>query len=269
MQTPRIDHTQLTPDLLDQLDTPLIVQNWPLPPRNLPPEQLKQQLHDETLWIYDRNAGDSWQEMTAEQFVTAWIQPQADPRLNVVDVYLPDPHFDAIFPVHAAFDANNVLLQDDRTRHYRRSVVLSAPGAYTPMHVDGYGCGGWMYLIEGQKLWELVHPDQAMALWDAQKRDFRDAALDVPETAVWTATLQAGELLICPPGFVHRVQTPVRCTGFGGAYLPRGQVPRALEVWHREQAHGVAGPLDFASVLAAAEASISPAAASAKELDLH
>lgn len=248
---PRINFAAFTPDILDHLETPLVVEGWPTPPRELSPERLQAELGAQMLWVYDRNLGDSWQEYTAAEFVAQWTSAHPNPGLNVVDVYLQDPRFDVIFPVPPAFDGNNVLLQDARTAHYRRSVVLTAPGAYTPMHVDSYGAGGWMYLIEGEKHWELAHADTAAGLWDEAALDYADPKAGTWPEAVptWTATLRAGELMVCPPGFVHRVATPVRCTGFGGAYIPRGQVARALDVWAAEKAHGVAGDLDLAELM--------------------
>lgn len=248
---PRIAYQLLTPEVLNALTAPVVVTGWPTPPRDLSADALKQWLEGQLLWVYSRNAGDAWQEWSADAFVDALSGPDADPGLNVVDVYLPDSRFDAVFPVHPAFDAVNLLNADPRTAHYRRSVVMTAPGAYTPMHVDSYGCGGWMYLISGQKYWELAHAEHAAALWDPATEDYAD-----PRTGnwpdglpTWTTTLCAGEMMVCPPGFVHRVATPERCVGFGGAYLPPGHVARGVEVWRREQALGQAGDLDFADVL--------------------
>lgn len=262
---PRVDHRALTAEMLEGLTTPIIVTGWPAPPRQLDADQLKDWLRDQVLWVYSRNSGDAWREWTAGDFVDAWSADDADPGLNVVDVYLPDARFDAIFPVHPALDAVNLLNADPRTAHYRRSVVLTAPGAYTPMHVDSYGCGGWMYLISGEKHWELVHAEHAAGLWDANTTDYADPrAGNWPDNVpTWTATLSAGEMMICPPGFVHRVATPVRCVGFGGAFLPTGHVARGVEVWRREQALGQAGSLDLADVLHRAGAGAGPEAQAA------
>ncbi len=257
---PRINYQELTPEVLDGLTTPIVVTGWPAPPRALTAEELKQWLHGQLLWVYERNAGDAWREWSAEDFVDAWSAPNPSPGLNVVDVYLQDPRFDAVFPVHPAFDAANLLNGDPRTAHYRRSVVLTAPGAYTPMHVDSYGCGGWMYLISGQKEWELVHAEHAARLWNETTQDYADPrAGDWPEhTPTWTTMLSAGEMMVCPPGFVHRVATPVRCVGFGGAFLPAGHVRRGMSVWRREQALGQAGSLDLADVLQHVSANAAP-----------
>ncbi len=256
-----LDYQALTPAVLDALTAPVVVTGWPAPPRALSVEALKTWLDGQILWVYARNAGDTWQEYAAGDFLDAWAAPDADPGLNVVDVYLQDPRFDAVFPVHPALDAANLLNRDARTAHYRRSVVLTAPGAYTPMHVDSYGCGGWMYLIEGEKHWELAHAAHGPGLWDAQTEDYADPRSgNWPDgVPTWTATLRAGEMMICPPGFVHRVATPVRCVGFGGAFLPEGHIGRGVEVWRREQTLGTAGSLDFADVLTQATATAAPA----------
>ncbi len=258
---PRLDHQALTAETLDGLTTPIVVTGWPLPPRHLATDALQHWLRDQVLWVYARNSGDTWQEWSAADFLAAWAAPDADPGLNVVDVYLPDGRFDAVFPVHPALDAANLLNADPRTAHYRRSVVLTAPGAYTPMHVDSYGCGGWMYLISGEKHWELADAALGADLWDATTQDYADPrAGNWPDgTPTWTATLRAGEMMICPPGFVHRVATPVRCVGFGGAFLPAGHVARGVEVWRREQVLGQAGSLDLADVLTHAGSNATPA----------
>ncbi len=253
---PRIHWQDLTSDLLNRLETPLIVEGWPTPPRRLPPDELEVCLGNQVLWVYDSNHGDTWQEYLARDFIAVWSAPDASPELNVVDVCLPDEHFDSVFPVHPAFDYNNLLIEDLRTAHYRRSLVLSAPGAYTPMHLDSYGFGGWMYLIEGEKHWELAHADDALRLWDEAASDYKDPrAGNWPEDVfTWVGTLKTGELMISPPGFVHRVETSVRSTGFGGSYLPAGQVARSVKVWRMEQALGIAGSLDLGEVLLAATA---------------
>ena len=248
---PRIDFQALTPEVLDGLTHPVVVTGWPTPPRALSPDEIKQWLDGQLLWVYERNIGDAWKEWPAKEFVDAWAAPNADPGLNVVDVYLQDPRYDAVFPVHPAIDAANLLNADARTAHYRRSVVMTAPGAYTPMHVDSYGCGGWMYLIEGEKHWELAHAEHAPGLWDTSTGDYADPrAGNWPDgVPTWTETLRAGEMMICPPGFIHRVATPVRCVGFGGAYITAGHAARGVEVWRREVALDQAGSLDFADVL--------------------
>lgn len=257
---PRIASDALTADVLEGLTTPLVVTGWSAPPRALSSDQLKQWLSGQNLWVYDRDAGDAWQDWTAQDFIDAFSAPNADPGLNVVDVYLQDPRFDAVFPVHPAIDAANLLTADERTAHYRRSVVLTAPGAYTPMHVDSYGLGGWMYLISGEKHWELVDAAHGAGLWDKAAMDYADprAGNWPPATPTWTATLRSGEMMICPPGFVHRVTTPVRSVGFGGAYVPAGQVAVSVEVWRREQTLGQAGSMDLAAVLHQVAAKFGP-----------
>jgi hypothetical protein len=248
---PRLDWKSLTEDVLNNLKTPLVVTDWPTPPRALSADELKQWLKGKILWVYSRNSGEAWQEWTSGAFVDAWASPQADPTLNVVDVYLQDPRFDAVFPVHPAMDAVNLLNRDARTAHYRRSVVLTAPGAYTPMHVDSYGCGGWMYLIEGEKHWELVDAERGPDLWDKATNDYADPRAGNWPAGVptWTATLRGGEMMVCPPGYVHRVATPSRCLGFGGAFISPGQIKTGVDVWRRELAEEQAGALDFADIL--------------------
>ncbi len=267
---PRLDWQSLTPEVLNTLKTPLVVTDWPTPPRQLSTAELKQWLEGKVLWVYSRNSGESWREWTSEDFVDAWSAPDADPGLNVVDVYLLEPRFEAVFPVHPAMDTANLLNRDERTAHYRRSVVLTAPGAYTPMHVDGYGCGGWMYLIEGEKHWEIVEADRGPGLWDARTHDYADPRTGNWPAGVpsWTATLRGGEMMIFPPGFVHRVATPKRCIGFGGNFLTAGLVQTGVDVWRREIAENQAGELDFADILRQSASATSPEARAAVDAAL-
>jgi len=177
---------------------------------------------------------------------------------NIVDHYIEGEKYDSFFPVPPILDSINLLLSDERTKKSRRSIVISAKDAYTSSHVDSYGYGGWMYLYHGEKVWEILDCLYAVPLLDLIHKKFYDP-IETPcdpsyqpivdNIPFWRGTLHAGELMILPIAYVHRVKTLKESVGFGGSLLYQGFLRNSVKAWLYERSLSIVGDMDFKDVL--------------------
>jgi len=114
---------------------------------------------------------------------------------------------------------------------YMLNYILTGVGL-TKFHMDpGYG-GGWMYLYSGQKLWWFINPYKCKTT-DGAKKDYNqnptigNNELDFLKTAdladlvkkgytVYAVLANAGDMIVFPQGWLHRVQTYQKSIGCGG-----------------------------------------------------
>ena len=125
-------------------------------------------------------------------------------------------------------------------------LVLTNRLTYTPFHQDRpTEGGGWMWLAEGQKLWNLIDFEDCDLLFDGQTktlRDLRPAELLYEHGhALWgrarQAWIGAGDFLYFPPGWAHSVRTYQRSAGLGGYSLLPGDAERMQRMvpWYEER----------------------------------
>eukprot|EP00475_Leptophrys_vorax_P029351 TRINITY_DN42_c0_g1_i7.p1 TRINITY_DN42_c0_g1~~TRINITY_DN42_c0_g1_i7.p1 ORF type:complete len:547 (+),score=119.60 TRINITY_DN42_c0_g1_i7:165-1805(+) len=110
-------------------------------------------------------------------------------------------------------------------------LILSKSKAYTGFHQDravgskiGHYGGGWMYLAEGRKMWQMVPFEDTKYLLDSEKKMLKD--LPIHELLysnehalwgrIWQGYIEAGDFIYFPPGTNHRVQTFEKSIGYGG-----------------------------------------------------
>jgi hypothetical protein len=108
-------------------------------------------------------------------------------------------------------------------------LVLSPKGAYTKFHVDEVSGknsgGGWMYISEGWKVWNLLDLNDAFEhLYNKETNSLKDLPMDellyLNNFACWgrvyNGEIFGGDFLYFPPGMAHRVKTYAKCIGLGG-----------------------------------------------------
>ncbi len=129
--------------------------------------------------------------------------------------------------------------------------LTSAAGSYTDFHIDFGGSSVWYHIVRGQKVFVvsppthhnlkvyeewLCHADQAKIFLPDMMEE--KACPDIHRSPTNTLstnnalrfTLNAGETLILPAGWIHAVYTPVDSLVFGGNFLHGMDIQMQLTV---------------------------------------
>jgi hypothetical protein len=120
-------------------------------------------------------------------------------------------------------------LNDLGIEESKAMLVLSPRGAYTRFHVDEVAGknsgGGWMYVSEGWKVWNLIDLEDAFEhLYNKETNSLKDLPMDkllyLNNFALWGriyhGEIMGGDFLYFPPGMAHRVKTYAKSVGLGG-----------------------------------------------------
>lgn len=88
-------------------------------------------------------------------------------------------------------------------------VYLSAPGAYTPLHMDFWDTHAFLAQIRGKKRAVLFAPEHEALLLADETRDARRMKDDPRYASVvgWEGFLDPGDLLVLPSRWLHFVET--------------------------------------------------------------
>ena len=221
-------------------------------------------LGDEKIYGYPTGSIYYGAWMPAQEYLAAWRR--GDAVLNVIDHPFHSAALQAMFPLPAVLRQGNYIYDDPGIASAGCTMLMSVAGAYSGYHVDTYGMGGWMYLVEGEKEWEIMEPSYFSLVYNPISRSIFDPVLN-PPSRHWNAaiadvianipvrktTLRAGELLINACGCPHRVATTQRSFGFGGSYINRAGVADSARHWVCERSLGVSGPYDFVGMLKLAQ----------------
>lgn len=169
---------------------------------------------------------------------------------NLFQQYVP-PEVRSSYKIPGAIIEDNIIFFESPEMEWLRlNLVMTPEGAYTGLHWDSYGYGGWMYLTCGTKHWELIDPKFLGLFWNAVDRklyddvdfpcmdsDLKDTQQSVP---MYKGTLNNNEMLYFPPGWLHRVRTSKRSIGYGGSVLKHADIGLATDMWLTEVSLGVA-----------------------------
>ena len=214
-----------------------------------------------TLSGYRADSPSQWVELSATAAIAAFERGVLD--INVVDcpvcqdfdptdrLSVPDP-----------MERGNLYLTHPEWRNFRKSLVITQRGTFTPMHVDAFGMAGWMYLFAGRKQWELWDASLAPMFYDPVEERFYDdengpphpntlagAALDsLPR---WEGEIGPGDLMWFPEGWLHRVRTSEDSYGYGGATLHSARLGQAVYSWLRDRRNGHSQYTDLRDLLRA------------------
>jgi len=151
------------------------------------------------------------------------------------------------YQIPECMEKQNILCQAKKeAREGSLCLVLSPSKAYTGLHWDSYGFGGWMYLTKGVKRWELVDPMNLMALYDPHTQKLWDNrshphpnseyAKFLDTIPKYEGTLSDHELLFFPGGWAHRVFTDELSYGCGGSVLKTCDTINSVNIYSLEKA---------------------------------
>eukprot|EP00741_Cyanophora_paradoxa_P013498 tig00020693_g13034.t1 len=166
--------------------------------------------------------------------------------MNIVDFpLLPHEDHERTIPIPACFHRLDWMPHSPRFKDRCRSLVCTPTTFYTPLHADMGGGAGWMYLIEGEKHWELYPAYLKTLFYDELSADYLDPATNPPrdpglakllsQLPRWTCTLKPGYIMWIPPGWLHRVWTRTKSFGCGGQAYPFGCLDEAAHFGRWEE----------------------------------
>lgn len=126
---------------------------------------------------------------------------------------------DAPFPVLLDNELPPVLLNYIKKSGQAICITLTRKDSYTPLHVDPPSGGGWMYLQEGVKKWQLIEPEfieQFVAAGKTINDDLTDPPKDYDAAIISETIITAGDFLYFAPMTPHRVWTYEKSFGVSG-----------------------------------------------------
>jgi hypothetical protein len=141
-----------------------------------------------------------WASEAFQQFKTETLS------MNIVD---------APFPVLLDTELPDDLLKAVKKSRKKICLTLTRNGSYTPFHVDPNHGGGWMYLQQGIKKWQLVDVNNNPLVAD-KVGNYQDPPLDLEADYLYEATILPGDFLYFPPLTPHRVWTYAHSFGVSG-----------------------------------------------------
>src|SRR5690606_755935 len=137
--------------------------------QSLTREKVEQLFQGQQLQAYERTTQACVHVLAAD--LVAQLR-QGEARYHVVDHPVNNSPLATTFDVPLFLRQNWFLNSGSNADGYEKSLICSAAGSFTPIHVDAYGMQGWMYLLYGKKQWELYHPRDIPLLFDDVFKEF-------------------------------------------------------------------------------------------------
>jgi hypothetical protein len=122
---------------------------------------------------------------------------------------------DAPFPVLLDEELPEILLKFVKKSHKKICLTLTRNGSYTPLHVDPNHGGGWMYLQQGIKRWQVMSIG-ANHFNPSNEGNLQDPPHNLVADYVLESTIHPGDFLYFPALTPHRVWTYENSFGVSG-----------------------------------------------------
>lgn len=117
-----------------------------------------------------------------------------------------------------------------KVQHY---CLMGAAGAYTDFHIDFGGTSVWYHVVRGQKLFLLIPPTpENLKLYEEWINNPNQDDIffaDKVDAAV-CVTVNEGNSLLIPTGWIHAVYTPLDSFVFGGNFLHSYNMKLQLDI---------------------------------------
>jgi hypothetical protein len=181
--------------------TPFVLRGLQLP-CSLNTCEERAQKKDMDMFGYDKSGTELW--MKASEAFAKFKQGAL--TLNIVD---------SPFPVLLDEELPEILLDAVKKSRKKICLTLTRNGSYTPLHVDPNHGGGWMYLQQGIKKWQLVDAHQNPFIPD-EKGNYADPPLNLDADYLYEVTINPGDFLYFTALSPHRVWTYENSFGVSG-----------------------------------------------------
>lgn len=121
-------------------------------------------------------------------------------------------------------------------------VYKGVAGCYTDFHVDFGGSSVWYHVMKGQKRFFLIEPTpENLQLFEAWNKSSKQTEFFADRVdRCYDITLQAGQTLLIPTGWIHAVFTPKDAFVFGGNFLHSLNIAGQLRINILESRLGIA-----------------------------
>jgi len=196
-------------------------------------------------------------EMTMKDWEEFFMHPNRDEtKLNVISLefsqtrlenYISAPRVvrqidwvDNVWPRHLKED------QDDGTNNMNKMkypkvqkyCLMSVAGCYTDFHIDFGGTSVWYHILRGQKVFWLIPPTDAnLKLYEEWTLSGKQGDVFFGDTVekCGRITVEAGNTLFIPSGWIHAVYTPEDSLVFGGNFLHSFAIEKQLRIAQIEE----------------------------------
>lgn len=124
--------------------------------------------------------------------------------------------------------------ENDSKPHVGRYVLMSVADSFTDFHIDFAGSSVFYHIYEGQKIFLILPPtDKNLETYEQWSMDpnmnttFFPTLVDDPCMLV---TLNKGDTLFVPSGWIHAVYTPQDSLVIGGNFLTRSHYSKQMAI---------------------------------------
>lgn len=121
-----------------------------------------------------------------------------------------------------------------KVQHY---CLMGVEGSYTDFHIDFGGTSVWYHVVKGRKTFCLIPPTEGNLKryeeWISSPNQDQTFFADIVPAAI-VVTVNAGNSLLIPTGWIHAVYTPIDSFVFGGNFLHSFNMKLQLDVVHLE-----------------------------------
>ena len=181
----------------------------------------------------------------------ALLHPPSDNKgipspLNVISLEFSDTSLAPLVKAPAAVRAldlvSNAWPKELKERgHFPKAqmyCLMSVAGCYTDFHLDFGGTSVWYHVHTGQKTFLMIPPTvanlEAYRAWSSSPHQSTTFFADTC-SACYRVTVEAGQTMVIPCGWIHAVHTPVDSLVFGGNFLHALAIEGQLKVYALEQ----------------------------------
>ena len=123
--------------------------------------------------------------------------------------------------------------------------------SYTDFHIDFSGTSVWYHVVKGKKTFYFIKPtEENIAEYrDAEKDESGELFLvdRIGIENVFEITLEQGNTLLLPTGYIHGVYTPEDSLVFGGNFLHSFSADLQIKIFHLEESLDTSDKFKFPS----------------------
>ncbi|XP_021089343.2 histone lysine demethylase PHF8-like [Mesocricetus auratus] len=111
---------------------------------------------------------------------------------------------------------------------------MSVQDSYTDFHVEFGGTSVWYHVLKGEKVFYLIHPEDAnLTLFECWRNSSKQREMFFGDQVdkCYKCSVEQGQTLFIPPGWIHAVLTPMDCLAFGGNFLHSLSIEMQLKAY--------------------------------------
>ncbi|KAI8453946.1 hypothetical protein BY996DRAFT_6414297 [Phakopsora pachyrhizi] len=181
---------------------------------------------------------------TLDDWATYFEQPNRDRIRNVISLEVSETELGKMIQlprIVRQMDWVQTIWPDELKVHgslnypkVQKYCLMSVARCWTDWHVDFAGSSVFYHILRGMKVFYFIRPTVAnlskYEKWSGNSELQESTWLGDQVNVVYKVTLQAGDTMIIPTGWIHAVYTPTDSLVFGGNYLHSLNIPTQLRI---------------------------------------